>query len=237
MVRPLWRRCPSERWWRLKVKVSSGTSSGFVRTFAEGMNDSSASEPKPEEELFEYSWVLDYYCLWKRHCSLHARKQFLLHLPTVIFGTSFQWPIKSLRPRLPRAALAFSSHFVVLAVLSHAHPLFRGFFFFFVPLDFLIYVKLGLLGPQGTLLVFFLFIPKTEICPRSRAAVRREQPAVVSGLFPPCFCVSAASKHKSELKSSFVSQSEAAAFSFRPLSPGLIPPPPYQCAQASVWQR
>lgn len=138
------------------------------------------------------------YRLQKGHCSLCAF--------TASTNCYFWYIIPETHQR---ATLVFFSHFIIFAV----HPL----FFVSYHRTLLIYVKLGFLGPQGTLLVFFffLFIPKTESCPRSRAAVRGENSQQWSlDCFSPASVYLWPSKHKSELKYSFVSQSDAAAFSF-----------------------
>lgn len=84
----------------------------------------------------------------------------------------------------------------------------------------------------------FLFIYPQNETPSSRqsSGPRRTASSGLSSVSALLLCICGL-KHKSELKSSFVSQSGAAAFSFRPPQPGRIPPPPYQCAEARVWQR
>lgn len=162
-----------------------------------GTNDSRADEPNLKVELLKCSHSFGRGTLFS-FCS------------KTIFTASVNPSNRSVLDSCLRFPLILSSS-------QSSHMSTRCCCFFLNHRTFLIYVKLGLVGPQGTLLVFFSFIPKTKRRPRARAAVRGEQPAAVSRLFQPRFCVSVASKHKSELKSSFVSQSEATAFSVRPL--------------------
>lgn len=77
----------------------------------------------------------------------------------LFFCTSFQRPIKSLRPRIPRAALAFSSHFVVFAVLSHVHPLFH---FFFCSTGFFNLCKAGITWTPRNIVSFLFIYPQNR---------------------------------------------------------------------------
>lgn len=156
-VQPFRWGCPSERWWRLKVKVSSRTCSGFVRTLAEGTNDSSANEPNRRcnsLSTLEYSTITVF---GRAIVLLLLKNYFYCICKLLFFCTPFQWPIKSLRTWLLRAALAFSPFCRLCSPITCPSVV-----VFFVPPDFLIYVKLGLVGLKGTLLVFLFIYPQNR---------------------------------------------------------------------------
>lgn len=141
-------------------KVSSGTSLRFVRTFVERTNDSSANEPnwrRNSLSTLEYSTIT----VLGRDIVLFFTASTNCYFLDIVPVT--HQIVLSLTPAgSPRVSLSFCRLSSPSTTSNRCS--------FFVPSSLLIYVKLGLVGPQGTMLVFFLFIPKTESCPRSRAA-------------------------------------------------------------------